>query len=358
MCHYKWYVNMPKKRSLVVGRAPGEQRSAAGRGAAARGPRLMSLSSSSSAVPEKPRRKKDTVLTMLAGGIAGAIEAVATWPVEYIKTQQQQPRKIVVRGGIVSAPQPYKGIVEGLQFNIKTAGFFSVYTGLTPTLILSIPKSSCRFGANAYFRDQLRSADGTLYAGASFVAGLLAGIAEAVLVVTPQETIKTKLISLNMGFQSGVRLIVEREGVAGLYQGGLSTAFKQGGSVSVRFLFMSEYTRWLKGSAEAKLSPAESFLGGVGSGLVASFATQPFDVVKTRMQSTGRKPYTTTLQCFRYIVREEGAKVLFSGIVARCARVVPGSGIIFMSAEVIYNQLDAWKTRSAAVVRSLSNRLM
>ena len=250
MCHYKWYVNLPKKRSLVVGRAPGEQRSAAGRGAAARGPRLMSLSSSSSAVPEKPRRKKDTVLTMLAGGIAGAIEAVATWPVEYIKTQQQQPRKIVVRGGIVSAPQPYKGIVEGLQFNIKTAGFFSVYTGLTPTLILSIPKSSCRFGANAYFRDQLRSADGTLYAGASFVAGLLAGIAEAVLVVTPQETIKTKLISLNMGFQSGVRLIVEREGVAGLYQGGLSTAFKQGGSVSVRFLFMSEYTRWLKGEAE------------------------------------------------------------------------------------------------------------
>ncbi|KOO29772.1 tricarboxylate transport mitochondrial [Chrysochromulina tobinii] len=168
---------------------------------------------------------------MLAGGIAGAIEAGATWPVEYIKTQQQQPRKIVVRGGIVSAPQPYKGIVEGLQYNIKTAGFFSVYTGLTPTLILSIPKSSCRFGANAYFRDQLRSADGTLSAGASFVAGLFAGIAEAVLVVTPQETIKTKLISLNMGFRSGVRLIVEREGVAGLYQGGLSTALKQGGSV-------------------------------------------------------------------------------------------------------------------------------
>jgi hypothetical protein len=46
----------------------------------------MSQSSSSSAVPEKPRRKKDTVLTMLAGGIAGAIEAGATWPVEYIKT--------------------------------------------------------------------------------------------------------------------------------------------------------------------------------------------------------------------------------------------------------------------------------
>lgn len=161
--------------------------------------------------------------------------------------------------------------------------------------------------------------------------------------VTPQETIKTKLINLNMGFERGIRHIIKKEGVGGLYLGGLSTALKQGGSVGIRFLFMSEYTRGLKGTAEAKLSPIESFLGGVGSGLVASWATQPFDVVKTRLQSTGKKPYTTTLECFRYIVRKEGPAVLFSGIVARCARVVPGSGIIFMSAEMIYNQLDTWK---------------
>lgn len=295
-----------------------------------------------------PRRKKDTLLTLVSGCIAGALEAAATWPVEYIKTQQQQPRKILVRGGMVSAPQPYKGIIQGLQYNIKQKGFLSLYTGLTPTVILSIPKTGCRFGANQYFRNMLRSADGKLTPSASFVAGLLAGISEAVLVVTPQETIKTKLINLNMGFSSGIRMIIEREGLGGLYQGGLSTALKQGGSVSIRFFFMSEYTRWLKGTAEAALSPSESFLGGIGSGLVASYATQPFDVVKTRMQSTGKKPYTTTFQCFRYIVQEEGAMVLFSGIVARCARVVPGSGIVFMSAELIYNQLDAWKKRHYA----------
>ena len=46
---------------------------------------------------------------------------------------------------------------------------------------------------------------------------------------------------------------------------------------------MSEYTRVLKsGSAEATLTPLESFAGGVMAGTVAVLVTQPFDVVKTR----------------------------------------------------------------------------
>lgn len=143
--------------------------------------------SSSGDIDQRPRRKKDTTLTLAAGCIAGALECSATWPVEYIKTQQQSPRKIMVSGGMVSAPQPYKGIIEGLQYNVKTSGFYSLYTGLTPTLILSVPKAGCRFGANQYFRNLFRSpTDNKLTPTASFAAGVLAGISEAVLVVTPQ----------------------------------------------------------------------------------------------------------------------------------------------------------------------------
>ena len=120
----------------------------------------------------------------------------------------------------------------------------------------------------------------------------------------------------------------------------------------------SEYTRLLKGgAAEASLRPVESFVGGVGAGLVSVLLTQPFDVVKTRLQSVvktrvqdadpncfptveTRVRYGSTIDCFRLILREEGAATLYTGTLARCARVVPGSGLIFMSAEFVYNLIE------------------
>ena len=138
----------------------------------------------------------------------------------------------------------------------------------------------------------------------------------------------------------GIQHILKTEGPAGLYKGSLSTAIKQGGSNGVRFLFMAEWTRLLKGSAEATLRPAESFIGGMVSGLAAVLSTQPMDVVKTRLQSAGgSRRYAGTLDCLKQIVRDEGAGMLYSGTIARAARVLPGSGIIFMSAELIYNAL-------------------
>ena len=119
-----------------------------------------------------------------------------------------------------------------------------------------------------------------------------------------------------------------------------------------------EYTRILKGgAAEATLKPTESFVGGVGAGFVSVLLTQPFDVVKTRLQSVVHRRvqdgdpncvptvvmrirYDSTLECFRAILREEGAATLYTGTLARCARVVPGSGLIFMSAELVYNACE------------------
>ena len=220
------------------------------------------------AAPSTPAAaaKKDPLLKLVAGCVAGSIEATATWPLEYIKTQMQTMRKVPSKGGFVSVPQPYTSIYGGLRYTVRTTGALSLFTGLTPTLLLSAPKAGIRFGANQQLRNALRGADGNVSVGASFTAGMLAGVAEAVIVVTPQETIKTKLITLNMRTWHGLRHILATDGVAGLYCGLLSTALKQGGSNGARFLFMAEYTSALKGKAEATLSTGESFVGGLGAG--------------------------------------------------------------------------------------------
>lgn len=49
-------------------------------------------------------------------------------------------------------------------------------------------------------------------------------------VVTPVETVKTKLIHLNMEFVGGVKHIVAKEGLGGVYQGLGATIMKQVGT--------------------------------------------------------------------------------------------------------------------------------
>ena len=94
------------------------------------------------------------MLKLVAGCVAGSLEATATWPLEYIKTQMQTKRKVPVKGGFVSVPQPYTSIYAGLRYTVRTTGALSLFTGLTPTLLLSAPKAGIRFGTN----QQLRSA--------------------------------------------------------------------------------------------------------------------------------------------------------------------------------------------------------
>ena len=92
------------------------------------------------------------MLKLLAGCVAGSLEATATWPLEYIKTRMQTMRKVPAKGGFVSVPQPYTSIYAGLRYTVRTTGALSLFTGLTPTLVLSAPKAGIRFGANQQLR--------------------------------------------------------------------------------------------------------------------------------------------------------------------------------------------------------------
>ena len=115
---------------------------------------LAQMAAAGAAAPSTPAAagKKDPLLKLVAGCVAGSIEATATWPLEYIKTQMQTMRKVPSKGGFVSVPQPYTSIYGGLRYTVRTTGALSLFTGLTPTLVLSAPKAGIRFGANQQLR--------------------------------------------------------------------------------------------------------------------------------------------------------------------------------------------------------------
>jgi solute carrier family 25 (mitochondrial citrate transporter), member 1 len=237
---------------------------------------------------------------------------------------------------------PYTGMITGLRYTVQTTGFFSLYRGLAPTLLGSIPKAGIRFGLNAVFKDALRDPHqgNRLTPAKQFMAGMGAGIVEAIVIVAPVDTVKTKCIELNLPFIKGMKHIWATEGMAGLYQGCLATALKQGSNQGLRFMWFNEYKTFVTNNGERPLTPLMGLVGGMSAGCFSTFGNNPFDVVKTRMQGTNAKRYNGTLDCFRQIITKEGIASLYAGIVPRLGRVVPGQGVIFMSFEAIQDALE------------------
>jgi len=280
---------------------------------------------------EKPKTNK--LLPLAAGCIAGGVEATAVWPMEFIKTQLQLQGK---------GKLPYNGMISGLTYTVKEGGFLSLYRGLTPTLLGSIPKAGIRFGLNAQIKEKLKDKDGKLTIGKNFVAGLGAGVAEALLIVAPVETVKTKCIDLNMSFMDGMKHILKNEGIGGIYQGAFATALKQGSNQGLRFMWFNEYKRIISNDGEKELTPLLRLFGGMSAGCFSTLGNNPFDVVKTRMQGVNSAQYASTLDCFKQMLTKEGISSFYSGVVPRLGRVVPGQGIIFMSFESIQDGLSGF----------------
>lgn len=269
-------------------------------------------------------------VALAAGCVAGGIECVTVWPMEYMKTQLQLNR------AVEGVKPPFTTVIGGLRYTVQNKGFFALYKGLDVTLIGSIPKAGIRFGANDACKKVLTDKDGNLGSARQFLAGVGAGVTEAIFAVTPMETIKTKLIQTNTNLVTGVRAILAESGVAGLYQGLFATILKQSTNQGFRFMAFNKYKDvMLEKQQKAKLTPVESLFGGMGAGCFSTMCNNPFDVVKTQMQGMNASQYKSTADCFAQILRSEGFAGFYKGVLPRMGRVVPGQGVIFASYESI-----------------------
>ena len=168
---------------------------------------------------------------IIAGGITGGIEICITYPTEYIKTQLQLDEKV----------GKYKGIADCAKQTVKQNGIRGLYRGLSVLVYGSIPKSAVRFGSFEQFKTRMVDEKGNLSAGSRLLCGLGAGVSEAILAVTPMETVKVKFIadqrSANpqyKGFFHGLRTIIANEGISGTYKGLTATMMKQGSNQMIR----------------------------------------------------------------------------------------------------------------------------
>lgn len=133
------------------------------------------------------------ISSLTAGAIAGAIEASVTYPTEFVKTTLQ------IQSKAQNSSLVYNGPIDCVKKTIQTKGITGLYKGMSALVTGTAAKAGIRFLSFEKFKSLLSDPDGKLSSGKRMIAGLGAGLTEGLLIVTPTETIKTKLIHDALG---------------------------------------------------------------------------------------------------------------------------------------------------------------
>lgn len=284
----------------------------------------------------------------------------------------------------------FTSTLDGLKKIARNEGIFSLWRGLTPTLVMAIPANVIYFAGYDWLRlspsSPIAKTMNDMYA--PLVAGSVARVTAA-SVISPVEMFRTRLQATSGSGTShfkdtltGLRDMVKAQGYTSLWRGLTLTMWRDvpfsglywWGYEAVRNkltdareeargrrlsreglepeLIHNKQARRRSQSREDHTNTfVDSFIAGATSGAVAALVTTPFDVGKTRQQvyrhdvaPDAKKapipihdlpPEQRSMPRFLYhIFKQEGIKGLFKGGAARCLKVAPACAIMISSYEI------------------------
>lgn len=295
------------------------------------------------------------VARVINGCLAGLVGVVCVHPVDLVKTRlqnQQSSGSFVGNRHLVA----YSGVVDCFTKTLRHEGFLGMYRGAVVNIVMISPEKAVQLVSNDWFRHRLATEANGSPGGSAFtevLSGALAGLCQLVI-STPRELLKIQL--QDAGRSSGMGVVrsgltgrpnpaqrvsaariaaklARTGGLGGLYKGGVATGLRDVTFSAVYFPLFAYLNNLGKTDiVNQKRSEAhQSFISGVTAGCVASFLVNPFDVVKTRLQTirkgAGERHYHGITDCFRTVLATEGAAAFMKGVSARMLVIAPLFGI-------------------------------
>ncbi|XP_017784447.1 PREDICTED: mitochondrial 2-oxodicarboxylate carrier [Nicrophorus vespilloides] len=293
---------------------------------------------------------KEALIQIGSGGSAGFVEVCIMHPLDLVKTRLQIQSNVVLTS---NDPKYYSGIVDCFQKMYKHEGMFSFWKGILPPILAETPKRAVKFFTFEQYKQFFMFGSPVPTPLTFSLAGLGAGITEAIL-VNPFEVVK---VTMQANRASGKEVpstwlvtkdIVRTQGFGfrGLNKGVTATISRNGVFNMVYFGFYHS----VKGYMTEYKDPYKEFGRKVGigfvSGTLASCINIPFDVAKSRIQGPqpipGAIKYKSTLGSLCLVYKEEGILALYKGLLPKVLRLGPGGAIML----VVYDYMHQFLTKT------------
>ncbi|KAK6843524.1 hypothetical protein PG990_004596 [Apiospora arundinis] len=358
----------------------------------------------------------DTQFNAVAGAIGGFTSGVVTCPLDVAKTKlQAQGGFIAMSKGRHDHPRMYNGLVGTFKTIFKNEGIRGLYRGLGPIVLGYLPTWAVWFTVYNKSKEYLTKKGDTYDLlrypiAVNFCSSIFAG-ASSTIVTNPIWVIKTRLMSQSGSNRNqpyprssstptsrphvnspwhynstidAARKMYSTEGLRSFYSG-LAPALLGLSHVAVQFPAY-EYLRKKftgQGMGETSDNFKNEWLGvlsaSIFSKILASSATYPHEVVRTRLQ-TQRRPtpgieylqglgisetasggrsgpdgipepkYKGIVRTVRTIYAEEGLRAFYAGMGVNMLRAVPAATVTMMTYEFVMKTLHHEKSERKRVL--------
>ncbi|KAI0024196.1 folate transporter/carrier [Xylariomycetidae sp. FL0641] len=358
-------------------------------------------------------RASETELNAASGALGGFTSGIVTCPLDVIKTklQAQGGFQAVSKGRHVGHHKVYSGLMGTAGVIWKEEGIRGMYRGLGPIILGYLPTWAVWF--TVYNKSKHFMADRKVESQflTNFCSSIVAG-ASSTVVTNPIWVIKTRLMSqsssgynrqMSMFPRAGntptsrptidspwhyrstldaARKMYTSEGIGSFYSG-LTPALLGLSHVAVQFPAYEFLRMKFTGQGMGEMNDATAQTHWLGvlsasilSKIMASSATYPHEVIRTRLQ-TQRRPtpgseylqglglsepkvpgqvesanvaqeyspkYKGVLMTFRTILREEGWRAFYAGMGVNMMRAVPAATVTMMTYEFMMKSFHHTQT--------------
>lgn len=281
---------------------------------------------------------------LLSGALSGFTATVILQPFDLLKTRIQQTE------GSVKSRNSTISTVRTAQTIVLTNGVRGLWRGTSASLIRNVPGLAMYMTGLTYVRSMMarspyfakvKSSQSSATKHSSVLptltnqGNLIAGAATRVSIgflLNPLSVVKARYESNMYSYTSltSALMSIMRSGPSDLFKGFSATAIRDAPYSGLFILFYEN----IKREASSFVSPTSSTLSTVvhsfsaaSAGAIATMATHPFDVIKTKIQVRKEDRYQGFLQTTRTIWQQRGFTGFFDGASLRLSRKVASSAI-------------------------------
>ncbi|KAK7061249.1 mitochondrial glycine transporter [Favolaschia claudopus] len=277
---------------------------------------------------------------LLSGALSGLTSTLCLQPFDLLKTRLQQ-------GDGKTMTRNSSTVLKNVQQIVSSQGFIGLWRGTSATLARNVPGVALYMAGLTQLRTAMatspyftpvRSVDSPnasvlpkLTSQGNLVAGATTRVAVGFL-LNPFSVLKARFESNMYAYQSltGAFVSIARLGPSELFRGFLASSLRDAPYAGI-FVVLYEGIKRQSASILRPTSDAQSTLthtlSAASAGAVATMATHPFDVIKTKIQVRSEDRYHGLSRTVRTIWRQRGVAGFFDGASLRMSRKILSSAI-------------------------------